>query len=103
MLAVEIPFMGFDATVRNRINKTDQKKKLFHDQHFLAKHKSPDCCFSTVNHKFYVTEMDCWNPAFDVTPAELITGGVVTEFGVFKPNELKHELTQCLNRKASLD
>ena len=47
--------------------------------------------------------MDCWNPAFDVTPAELITGGVVTEFGVFKPNELKHALTQCLNRKASLD
>ena len=31
----------------------------------------------------------CWNPAFDVTPAELITGGIITEYGVFKPSELK--------------
>ena len=31
----------------------------------------------------------CWNPAFDVTPAELITGGVITEKGVFEVNELK--------------
>ena len=30
----------------------------------------------------------CWNPAFDVTPAELITGGIVTEKGVFNPGEL---------------
>ncbi|NXX38181.1 MTNA isomerase, partial [Tricholaema leucomelas] len=29
-----------------------------------------------------------WNPAFDVTPHELITGGIVTEFGVFAPGEL---------------
>lgn len=30
----------------------------------------------------------CWNPAFDVTPAELITG-IVTEKGVFPPDSLK--------------
>lgn len=35
----------------------------------------------------------CWNPAFDVTPAELITGGIVTEHGVFKPCELRMALT----------
>ena len=29
-----------------------------------------------------------WNPAFDVTPAELITGGIVTERGVFKADQL---------------
>lgn len=29
----------------------------------------------------------CWNPAFDVTPAELISG-IITEKGVFKPAEL---------------
>ncbi|KAK3872639.1 hypothetical protein Pcinc_022282 [Petrolisthes cinctipes] len=34
----------------------------------------------------------CWNPAFDVTPADLITGGVVTEVGVFKPSELIQKL-----------
>ncbi len=31
----------------------------------------------------------CWNPAFDVTPASLITGGVVTEKGLFAANELE--------------
>lgn len=36
----------------------------------------------------------CWNPAFDVTPAELITGGIITEKGVFEANNLKvlHEI-----------
>ena len=33
--------------------------------------------------------VNCWNPSFDVTPAELITGGIVTENGVFKPEEIK--------------
>ncbi|XP_063787126.1 methylthioribose-1-phosphate isomerase [Pseudophryne corroboree] len=32
-----------------------------------------------------------WNPAFDVTPHELITG-IITENGVFKPEELKDRL-----------
>ena len=35
----------------------------------------------------------CWNPAFDVTPAELITGGIVTEKGVFSPGELPRPVT----------
>ena len=30
----------------------------------------------------------CWNPAFDVTPAELITGGIITELGVFEAGAL---------------
>lgn len=30
-----------------------------------------------------------WNPAFDVTPAELITGGIITEKGVCAANSLK--------------
>jgi len=30
----------------------------------------------------------CWNPAFDVTPAELITGGIVTERGVYQADQL---------------
>ncbi|KAG8174796.1 hypothetical protein JTE90_021362 [Oedothorax gibbosus] len=36
--------------------------------------------------------ISCWNPAFDVTPADLITGGIVTEIGVFPPSELKDNL-----------
>ncbi|XP_043833358.1 methylthioribose-1-phosphate isomerase [Dromiciops gliroides] len=34
-----------------------------------------------------------WNPAFDVTPHELITGGIITERGVFSPKELQMVLT----------
>jgi methylthioribose-1-phosphate isomerase len=30
-----------------------------------------------------------WNPAFDMTPAELITG-IITDQGIFKPNEIGH-------------
>uniref|UniRef100_A0A182QR25 Methylthioribose-1-phosphate isomerase n=1 Tax=Anopheles farauti TaxID=69004 RepID=A0A182QR25_9DIPT len=33
----------------------------------------------------------CWNPAFDVTPAELITG-IITERGVLKPSELAEKV-----------
>jgi len=40
--------------------------------------------------------VECWNPAFDVTPAQLITGGIVTEFGVQQPHELKDALTAAL-------
>lgn len=32
--------------------------------------------------------IECWNPAFDVTPASLITG-IITEIGTFSPEELK--------------
>ena len=31
--------------------------------------------------------MRVWNPAFDMTPAELITG-IITDKGIFKPNEV---------------
>jgi len=32
--------------------------------------------------------IDVWNPAFDVTPAELVTG-IITERGIFAPPDLK--------------
>ncbi|XP_075433709.1 methylthioribose-1-phosphate isomerase [Ascaphus truei] len=35
-----------------------------------------------------------WNPAFDVTPHELITGGIITELGIFRPEELRDGLTR---------
>lgn len=37
-------------------------------------------------------DIDVWNPAFDVTPHDLITGGIVTEWGVFAPGELRAAL-----------
>ncbi|XP_039200612.1 methylthioribose-1-phosphate isomerase isoform X3 [Crotalus tigris] len=41
-----------------------------------------------------ISGIGVWNPAFDVTPHELITGGIVTEFGVFPPAELQAALTR---------
>jgi len=38
-------------------------------------------------------DIDCWNPAFDVTPASLITG-IITDIGVFKPDNLKLAIEQ---------
>lgn len=38
--------------------------------------------------------VEVWNPAFDVTPAELITG-IVTECGVMKAGELASVLAVC--------
>ncbi|XP_003798062.1 methylthioribose-1-phosphate isomerase [Otolemur garnettii] len=38
-----------------------------------------------------------WNPAFDVTPHELITGGIITELGVFAPEELRAALTTTIS------
>jgi methylthioribose-1-phosphate isomerase len=32
-----------------------------------------------------------WNPAFDVTPAALITA-IITDRGIFKPNEIRHSV-----------
>jgi methylthioribose-1-phosphate isomerase len=37
--------------------------------------------------------IDVYNPAFDVTPAELITG-IITERGVFQPGELQRHFQQ---------
>ncbi|KAF4522731.1 hypothetical protein B566_EDAN010938 [Ephemera danica] len=36
---------------------------------------------------FGVTGIACWNPAFDVTPADLITG-IITEVGVHSPADI---------------
>lgn len=34
------------------------------------------------------SDIRCWNPAFDITPSELITGGIITEHGLCAVNEL---------------
>jgi methylthioribose-1-phosphate isomerase len=41
--------------------------------------------------------INCWNPCFDVTPAELITGGLITEYGVFRPEELEPRIKELAN------
>ncbi|UJR23430.1 hypothetical protein I4U23_026435 [Adineta vaga] len=41
-----------------------------------------------------------WNPSFDITPAQLITG-IITEHGVFKPAELEEKLLALQSTKTS--
>lgn len=41
---------------------------------------------------FKIPGITCWNPAFDVTPAKLITG-IITEVGVFSPEKLRDEVS----------
>uniref|UniRef100_A0A672UKK2 Methylthioribose-1-phosphate isomerase n=1 Tax=Strigops habroptila TaxID=2489341 RepID=A0A672UKK2_STRHB len=38
--------------------------------------------------------IDVWNPAFDVTPHDLITGGVVTEWGVVPASDVRRALAE---------
>jgi len=40
--------------------------------------------------------IEVWNPAFDVTPASLITS-IITEMGVFHPKDLYREMTTMKN------
>ncbi|XP_065151129.1 methylthioribose-1-phosphate isomerase [Paramisgurnus dabryanus] len=46
--------------------------------------------------------IDVWNPSFDVTPHQLITGGIITELGVFLPSELQAALTGRLTALSDL-
>ncbi|XP_017039400.1 methylthioribose-1-phosphate isomerase [Drosophila ficusphila] len=46
-------------------------------------------------HRIAAPGINCWNPAFDVTPASLITG-IITERGVFRPAELKEAIGKLL-------
>ncbi|XP_022700196.1 methylthioribose-1-phosphate isomerase-like [Varroa jacobsoni] len=43
------------------------------------------------------TDIPCWNPAFDITSHTLITGGIITECGVFAPgsSEWKRFIDGC--------
>ena len=51
--------------------------------------------FNRMSHYFF-SGINCYNPAFDETPAELITGGIITEFGVFQPSELHKQLKSLI-------
>uniref|UniRef100_A0A2P2HXP3 Methylthioribose-1-phosphate isomerase n=1 Tax=Hirondellea gigas TaxID=1518452 RepID=A0A2P2HXP3_9CRUS len=55
-------------------------------------HRPQEEMTRVAGHRVAAPGIKCWNPAFDVTPARLITGGIVTEFGVFRPDQLKEAM-----------
>jgi methylthioribose-1-phosphate isomerase len=46
--------------------------------------RGPDEVRSVLGHQIAPPEVDVWNPAFDVTPASLVTA-LVTERGIYRP------------------
>lgn len=46
------------------------------------------------NQKIAPSEVNVWNPAFDITPSDLITG-IITDKGIFKPEEI-HKLDKIM-------
>ncbi|XP_059489982.1 methylthioribose-1-phosphate isomerase [Neocloeon triangulifer] len=61
--------------------------KIPSGEHIVIEER-PDCEMTCIGeHRIAASGISVWNPAFDVTPAELITG-VITEKGIFAPSEI---------------
>ena len=72
---VAAPFTTIDFSISSGSQIVIEERKKEEMTYFAGKRIAPE-------------GIDCWNPAFDVTPGELITGGIITERGVFSPNDL---------------
>ena len=72
---VAAPFTTIDFSISSGSQIIIEERKKEEMTYFAGKRIAPE-------------GIDCWNPAFDVTPGELITGGIITERGVFSPNDL---------------
>ena len=59
----------------------------------LIEERPPHELTTVGNTRIAAHGIGCWNPGFDITPAELITGGIITELGVYQPSQLKEALS----------
>ncbi len=57
-------------------------------EEIMIEERGSEEMFSVQGQRVAAEGIGCWNPAFDVTPAELITGGIVTELGTFNASDL---------------
>ncbi|XP_022900020.1 methylthioribose-1-phosphate isomerase [Onthophagus taurus] len=71
---VAAPFTSIDA-------------KILSGDHIVIEERPEQEMTHVGEHRIAAKGISCWNPAFDVTPAGLIAG-IITERGVFKPNDL---------------
>lgn len=72
---------------------TSYDRTLPSGDHIVIEERSHDELFNINGTRIAAPGIGCWNPAFDVTPAELITGGIITEYGLFQPSELQEKLS----------
>lgn len=63
-----------------------------HGKEIEIEHRPPEEMTTHAGQAVAAKGIGCWNPAFDVTPNDLITGGIITERGVFKPQEIDKNL-----------
>lgn len=66
---------------------------LENGQQILIEERPPHELTTVGNTRIAAHGIGCWNPGFDITPAELITGGIITELGVYQPSQLKEALS----------
>ena len=76
---VTAPVSTIDFSINNGNEIVIEERKKEEMINFAGKRIAPE-------------EINCWNPAFDITPSDLITGGIITEYGVYKPDALKQLL-----------
>lgn len=65
-----------------------------HGDHIEIEHRPSHELMSINGIQVAAEGIGCWNPAFDVTPYELVTGGIITEHGVFNKEEILQKLTE---------
>ncbi|KAF2880599.1 hypothetical protein ILUMI_25580 [Ignelater luminosus] len=68
---------------------TSIDKKIPDGTHIVIEERPATEMTHIGNLQLAASGVNCWNPAFDVTPASLITG-IITERGVFRPEELQN-------------
>lgn len=75
---------------------TSIDSKVSSGEHIVIEER-PDREMTHVGeHRIAAKGIQCWNPAFDVTPASLIAG-IITEKGVFRPEQLKEALANVIH------
>ena len=81
----QIPFYVAAST-----SSIDLNKKTGHEIVIEQRPSSEMTTFKGMN--IAAEGVNVWNPTFDITPAQLITS-IITEHGVFKPDELEEKLS----------
>lgn len=80
-LAIAAKYHGIPFYVAAPMNTVDFS--LQRGQEIIIEERPSEEMFYVQGRRVAAEGIGCWNPAFDVTPAALITGGIVTEIGTF--------------------
>lgn len=88
---VAAPFSSFDLSLDHGMHIPVEERHA--DE--ITKCKSGGCQLTPL-------DVSVWNPAFDITPGYLVTGGFITEFGVFSYRSLMEDLLRAKSQNDSV-